>query len=88
MTCVFFLSLWHSIRLIPPDHSLSRPLSSSFYLLYSIPFVGEVVLPQEGADFYAHVHVHIYMFSLGFEWVEELSLNLLINMYSVSPNEA
>lgn len=47
----FFLSLWHSISLLPPGHSLSSPLSSSFYLLYSIPFAGGVRLPQEGADF-------------------------------------
>lgn len=83
----FFLSLWRSIGLVPPGHS-STPLSSSFYLLYSIPFVGGVGLPQEGAGFYAHVHMHIYMFLLGFEWVEEFPLSLLINIYGVSPNEA
>lgn len=51
LSVCFFLSLWHSIRLLPPGHSLSSPLSSSLSLLYSIPFVGGVGLPQEGADF-------------------------------------
>lgn len=65
-----------------------RPVSFSFYLLYSILFVGGVGLPQEGADFYARIHRYIYMFLLEFQWVEEFSLRLFISIYGVSPNGA